>query len=220
MPNWCYIDFTVSGRSQDISRFREAVRGGEKGEIPFDFNRLGAAPPVPTELSNTINDGGVAFAVYYGDAESVLRCRWVQNLGIASVEQLREHFDADPKHRATADLWRANIEKYGVPTLCEWRSLHWGTDRNAFDADIAENGAGSLRVTFETAWDFPTPIFEKLVAEFPTLIFEGSAEEPNTEMYISFRGCNGEFRWQEDHDALKAAAAIFEDPDAISVVTA
>jgi hypothetical protein len=192
----------------------------KKEKYRLDFNRLVAVPPVPTELSNTSNDGRIAFEVYYGDAESILRYRWVQNLGIANVEQLRKHFDADPMHRATADLWRANIENYGVPTWCEWRSLHWGTDRNAFDVDIADNGDGSLRVTFETAWDFPTPIFEKLVAEFPTLIFEGSAEEPNTEMYISFQGCNGQFRWQEDHDARKAAAAIFEDPDATSVATA
>jgi hypothetical protein len=31
MPNWCYTDFTVSGPAEDITRFREAVRGTEDG---------------------------------------------------------------------------------------------------------------------------------------------------------------------------------------------
>jgi hypothetical protein len=100
------------------------------------------------------------------DAKSVLEYQWVKNLGIATVEQLREHFDADPKHRATADAWAANIEKYGAPNWYEWRCQHWGTKWNACDAEVTDNGDGSLHVQFNTAWSFPFPIFEKLVGGF------------------------------------------------------
>jgi hypothetical protein len=101
MPNWCCTDFIVSDLAEDISRFRETVLGcdGDK-EIPFDFNRL---DPMPSELQDTVPDFGTAHAVYYGDAELILEYARVKRLEIATVEQLREHFHSDPKHRTTAD---------------------------------------------------------------------------------------------------------------------
>ena len=127
----------------------------------------------------------------------MLEYPWVIKLGIETVEKLREHFDADPKHRARADQYKANIEKYGAPTWHEWCFEHWGTKGNACDAKVADNGDGRLHISFDTAWGFPLPIIEKLVADFPTLKFEGS----------------GEFVWGEDHDAREAAAKEFEDED-------
>ena len=59
----------------------------------------------------------MAYDVYYGNAKPMLAYHWIKDLGIETVEQLREHFDADPKNRATADQYKANIEKYGAPAL-------------------------------------------------------------------------------------------------------
>jgi hypothetical protein len=70
------------------------------------------------------------------------------------------------------------MEKYGVRSWYEWSIQHWGTKWNAFYAEVTDNGDGSLHVKFETAWSFPFPIFEKLVSDFPTLDFDGSACEP------------------------------------------
>jgi hypothetical protein len=212
MPNWCCTDFIVSGPAEDIARFREAVRGcdGDK-EIPFDFNRL---DPMPLELRDTVQDFGTAYTVYYGDAKSVLEYPWVKRLEIETVEQLREHFDADPKRRATADEWKTNIEKYGAPNWYEWHRQHWGTKWNAYDAEVTDNGDGSLHVQFDTAWSFPFPIFERLVGDFPTLNFEGSAEEPGMDIFITFEGRNGKFTWEEDQEAREAwDAAMLEDED-------
>src|SRR6266404_7505039 len=218
MPNWCYTDFNVSGPCEDITRFREAVRGSDdSGETPFDFDRL---IPMPSELGGTIADSGTAYEAYYGDAERILGYPWVKSLKIETVEQLQNHFDADPKRRTTADGWKANIDKYGAPTWYEWRCEHWGTKWNACDAEVSDNGDGSLRVNFETAWSFSFPIFRKLAADFPTLVIEGSAEEPNMEIYITFEGRNGEFTWQDDDEAREAAAAAFEEEEESQEVTA
>jgi hypothetical protein len=219
MPNWCYTDFNVFSPSEDITRFREAVCGSDdSGETSFDFNRL---IPMPSELRGTIADFGTAYDVYYGDAEPMLRYPWVKNLGIETVEKLREHFDADPKHRATADQWKSNIEKYGAPTWYEWSCKYWGTKWNACDAEVTDNGDGSLHVQFDTAWSFPFPIFEKLLAAFPQMVLEGSAYEPNCEFYIKFEGRNGQFTCEDDEDARKAAAlAELEDENESVEVTA
>ena len=217
MPNWCYTDFNVSGPCEDITRFREAIRGSDdSGETPFDFNRL---VPMPSALGGTIADSGTAYKVYHGDAQPILEYPWVKNLKIETVEQLRTHFDADPKHRTTADQWNANIEKYGAPTWYEWRCEHWGTKWNACDAEITDNVDGSLHVQFDTAWSFPFPIFEKLVAAFPQLFFEGSAYEPNFDFFIKFEGRSGDFTCEDDDDARKANA-VFEDEDESLEVTA
>ena len=211
MPNWCYTDFTVSGPTEDITRFREAVRGTEDGvATPFDFNRL---IPMPFELLETIDDFGTAYNVYYGEAEPILEYAWVKNLGIKTVEQLRERFNADPQRRATADAWKTNVEKYGAPTWCEWRCEHWDTKWNACGAKVTDIGDGSLHVQFDTAWSFPFPIFETVVSAFPQLLFEGSAYEPNFDFYIKFEGRNGEYDFEDDDQARKAAAAEYEEED-------
>jgi hypothetical protein len=204
----------------DIARFRETVRGYDgDNEIPFDFNRL---DPMPSELQDTVADFGTSYNVYYGDAERILGYQWVKNLGIETVEQLREHFDADhPKHRATADEWKANIEKYGAPTWYEWSCEHWGTKWNSCDAEVTVNSDGSLHVKFDTAWSFPLPIFEKLVGDFQTLTFEGSAEEPGMQIFITFVGRNGKFTCEEDQEAREAwDAAMLEDEDESTELTA
>jgi hypothetical protein len=211
MPSWCYTDFTVSGPTEEVTRFREAVRGSDdSGETPFDFDRV---IPMPSELLETINDAGTAYDVYYGNAEPMLSYPWVKDLGISTVEALREHFDADPKHRATAEQWKANIDRYGAPTCYEWRCEHWDTKWNACYAEVTENGDGSLHVQFDTAWSFAFPIFEKLVVEFPSLVFEGSAYEPNVDFYITFEGRNGKFACEDDEEAREAAAAELEEEE-------
>lgn len=111
----------------------------------------------------------------------------------------------------STDQWKANIEKYGAPTWYEWRCEHWGTKWNACDAEVRDNGDASLHVKFDTAWSFPLPIFKKLVVDFPTLTFEGSAEEPNMEIFIRFEARSGEFAWEEDREAREAAAAALEE---------
>jgi hypothetical protein len=207
MPNWCYTDFSVSGPAEHITRFREAVRGADdEGETPFDFNRL---IPMPSELHDTHADLGTAYEVYYSD-EPTRDDLCIKNLGIETADQLREHFDAEPKHRETADQWRANIQKYGAPTWYEWRCGHWGTKWNAYHPEIADNEDGSLHASFDTAWSFPFPIFQELVAAFPQLLFEGLAYEPSCDFHITFEGRSGKFTCKDDPDSREAAAAAYE----------
>ena len=76
---------------------------------------------------------------------------------------------------------------------------------------------GSLHVQFDTAWSFPFPIFEKVVAAFPQLLFEGSAYEPNCDFFITFEGRSGEFTCEDDDDARKADAAFEDEGESLEV---
>lgn len=87
-----------------------------------------------------------------------------------------------------------------------WASEHWGTKWNAFDLDM-QVSEDRIWFQFTTAWDFPTPVFEALAAEFPTLVFAGSSYEDNGgfELLGEFNGADdwgpGKIDWGgSDHD--------------------
>ena len=69
--------------------------------------------------------------------------------------------------------------------------------------------------------ELPVSDRRKAGGGFSTLSFEGSAEEPNMEIFITFEGRNGNFTWEEDQEARKAwDAAMLEDEDESTEVTA
>lgn len=75
-----------------------------------------------------------------------------------------------------------------------WAVRNWGTKWLAFDVYAVEQEPGSLWFQFTTAWDFPSAAFEAIAAEFPKLVFEGSAYEENHE--FEFEGqFNGDRPW-------------------------
>ncbi|MEL7691481.1 hypothetical protein [Citromicrobium bathyomarinum] len=73
-----------------------------------------------------------------------------------------------------------------------WAVENWGTKWTGFDVDVWDYPDGSLHFQFTTAWDFPTPVLEAIAAEFPALVFDGSAyEEDNAFQYTGqFNGDN------------------------------
>jgi hypothetical protein len=59
--------------------------------------------------------------------------------------------------------------------------------------------------------ELPVSDRRKAGGGFSTLSFEGSAEEPNMEIFITFEGRNGKFTWDEDQEAREGwDAAMLE----------
>jgi hypothetical protein len=146
MTDLMYIGLTVSGPTEEITRFKEAVRGQGKdgGHIIIDFSRL---IPIP------------------------------QGITAPSTPKLR-------------------IDDHQVNYSPSWCERNWGASSNALLTEVLEDSAGVFWVQFD-ATDFPDRIFEKMVASFPELVFEGSAFENVEEFYMTFEGRNGQFTWQE-----------------------
>jgi hypothetical protein len=142
--------FDMHGTAEELTRFREFVSGDDHGcATVFDFNKL---IPMPPELWSTTDDGGAAYTIYYGDAaERMLELCWVKEANITTVEELRDHLDTkNPELRATADRWKANMEKYGAGGWYDWSCEYWGTKWNACYAEVWSNPGGSLHVQFDT----------------------------------------------------------------------
>lgn len=73
----------------------------------------------------------------------------------------------------------------------DWAVEQWGVVWSAIDLDCRFDD-DNVWFQFTTAWDFPTPVFEALAAEFPGLVFAGSAYEESHEFELvgEFNGAN------------------------------
>lgn len=57
--------------------------------------------------------------------------------------------------------------KYGFENWLDWRSVNWGTTREAWGTGISDEG-----LSFTTAWETPLPIFEKIAELNPDAWFQ------------------------------------------------
>jgi hypothetical protein len=64
---------------------------------------------------------------------------------------------------------------------------------------------GELRFRFDTAWDFPTPVFEKLAEMFPTLCFRCVCFDEMS----NFAG-RGAFNGEPPFEYMEATDELFE----------
>jgi hypothetical protein len=77
-----------------------------------------------------------------------------------------------------------------------WAVENWGTKWDAQNLMLRRGEPGRVGFQFDTAWDFPFPVFDALADEFPTLVFRGSAIEDNKA--FAYRGhFNGPDDWDE-----------------------
>jgi len=52
------------------------------------------------------------------------------------------------------------------PNWLDWNRENWGTKWNAYSTEIITNDNDTLELTFQTAWNIPTPIIEALFEVF------------------------------------------------------
>lgn len=78
--------------------------------------------------------------------------------------------------------------------LESWAVENWGTKWPGSDVDVTTDPDGSLYFQFTTPWDFPTPVFEAIAAEFPGLVFEGSSYEEDDAFQYTGQ-INGDNSW-------------------------
>jgi len=151
MPNWCENELYVSGRKDDLKRFKEMAKG-KNGDL--DFNSF---IPYPEEWQKLDE-------AYWGSMKKLNELN--QKLKKAESE------DEKQKIRKTiAEVKRNMPEKDGYNNGgYEWCCKNWGTKWNACNVELTEEKR-SLIYAFDTAWSPPCPVVLKMSEMFPNLLF-------------------------------------------------
>jgi len=187
MPNHVTTRCRVSGSRSDLREFRERVF--TEGQLDFE-----SIIPRPAILSATTSGSctQVAKAIVNDPAAlrkaENLRLQFdlhIKNETPEAAEQLPHILDtirmSDARIRAR-DLKRSfkgalklatisaeAFRRTGYYDWYDWSCENWGTKWNAYSTVIETDQPEYLEFTFDTAWSFPEPVFERIAAEFPKL---------------------------------------------------
>lgn len=205
MPNHVKSELRIEAdtkeRVEEVMRF---IDGGDTGDkfdphLYIDFRKI---IPMPATLN--IGDGsrltdGMKFLEQPSEAR--------KNRGL-NPEYVR-------KCVRLAKIAKYNKSKYGFSTWYDWRNYFWGTKWNAYESDLLDEGF----ITFNTAWNAPKPIIEKLSELFPDVCFTLHYADEDVGYNCGYRIYKGgelkESEEFEDHDeAIRFACEILGyDPD-------
>lgn len=159
--------------------FKETARAegndakGNPFSLPIKFDSF-LRVPRSLYISTAL---GISFDVYYGDWEAVANIDWIKKefYGIKPltremlIDIVEEHF---PKFsRQEADIRKKNLDLYGATDWFDWSLKNWGTSQDVDNPQLISEDE-SLIYTFETNWNPPIVLIQKLTTIFPLLQFE------------------------------------------------
>ncbi len=184
MPNHVTTRCIVTGPQPEIARFRELIFRFHDGDQILDFNEV-----IPMPLA--IRDSEASPKWEQAAELLLIRSDTLSNsrgLSPINVERIRAdvglpepapmsyvaaaYLEKHPDEEAAGKRRLLNIAETGYSDWYDWSCANWGTKWNSYFFGTDESGHGRLCFHFDTAWSFPTPIFEKLATMFPTLRFE------------------------------------------------
>lgn len=181
MPN--HIFNTIKFKKEDRKKFEKFME-----EDRLDFNKL---VPMPKELEKIGGD--------CGEKEEILK-EWEEftkevQINPSNVDEYIEKFrnavkaepkkypesaksvNLEPEEREWGGIFVPDFQyqmyriagkvKYGFSSWYYWRLENWETKWNAYETDFDEE-----YLHFQTAWDTPLPIFEKMVSLNPDTWFQ------------------------------------------------
>ena len=195
MPNWVYNNLTVS------KKVWNEIKGKDEdgNENTFSFNNIIPKPVILDEITagsdevesivyyktNRMTDGRTPEEVYLEIWDAIKKMNIFYGLG--TVERAFERLVPDENGKLLWDktpdevyefgkkYWEC-YEQYGHCDWYSWSIANWGTKWGACDVDVEED-EDEVHIFFTTAWDYPQPIFDKLIEMFPDETISGRCEE-------------------------------------------
>lgn len=160
MPNW--TTNAIACHEDDLRRILD-----DEGRV--DFNRIVPRPEGLDVTSGSVERVALAYAAAAakGDERGM-------HEALERLPQFFQQGDGPAQRIETAEdlarvagIYADNIRKYGASTWYNWCIENWGTKWNACETHTIDLGGGWDLVTFDTAWDAPSPEFvEKLFNGF------------------------------------------------------
>lgn len=181
MPNHIYN--TIRFKKEDRKKFEKFME-----EDCFDFNKL---VPMPQELDKMGGDHGEVKGIMK-EWEEFTKDVLITSLNVDEyIEKFRnevcenpekypkssEAVNLEPEEREWSGIFVPDFQyqmyriagkvKYGFSSWYYWSIENWGTKWNAYETDFEEE-----YLYFQTAWDTPLPIFEKIAELNPDTWFQ------------------------------------------------
>lgn len=141
MPNHIANIITINESDEKVQKFLEAVKSEDS---LFDFNKIIPRPEGLDIESSSSGESGMRFLL--GDKAAL------------------DLYDSERKEQAIrlGAKYLVNKALYGAKDWYDWNRWHWGTKWNAYEIEIDGN-----QIRFNTAWNAPDPIYQKLAEMFP-----------------------------------------------------
>lgn len=185
MPNHVTTKCEVRGNASDVVAFRaKAFTTNSEGGKPYEFFDFGKFVPMPDAvpqddtssdtpniLAILIRSHGIAALwqeMRRWDREDKLGdWKGLFGYGDGEIEERLEAFRPGcvARARAMARCYAAT----GYKDWYDWSVANWGSKWNSYQLDI--KAAEPLSFEFQSAWSFPTPVFEAIAKQHPELSF-------------------------------------------------
>jgi hypothetical protein len=194
MPHHVTTRCVVTGLASEVERFKQsAFRMSPNQQRHFDFNAFIPMPALiaATKNGNVATEGAALVALVRAPVRPGLRGFFQERFLTRRCErQLRRDRNAHMRkalampHQAFREVAQAWLNEHpdyaeqgekrlqaiaetGFADWHDWSVHHWGTKWNAYDLRVTKEYP--LEFSFDTAWDFPEPVFKTITREFPSL---------------------------------------------------
>lgn len=173
MPNWVENHLCLNGEPEQIHKLMETVQMDRFGLGTIDFNKI---IPMPESLniesgSRTI-DGLKAYKAYISvfTLGGTINMDKLLNPPPESEKAfLDKRTDIDPDVFQLGKQAYQNQLLYGAKDWYDWCNLYWNTKWNACGYEDGHDYSQGDCLWFQTAWDRPEPVIEKLSEMFPDI---------------------------------------------------
>lgn len=81
-----------------------------------------------------------------------------------------------------------------------WCCNNWGTKWGTYNGQGMKRTKNRLFVSFNSAWAPPTPVIEKLAADYPQLTFIAKSYEQGCAFKLDYKLKNGDYIRKDEHD--------------------
>lgn len=156
VTNFLYINAPEERRKEVLAAIK-----GDAEEQYIDFNKIIKMPESLNIESGSRGEDGMRYIELMG--KSYLTSgeeTWINKFDARYKDEERE------KVLEMGRTYLNNLANYGCKTWYEWSRRMWGTKWNAYDQEY-----DGEKISFNTAWNSPDPIFEELSRMFPDVEF-------------------------------------------------
>lgn len=201
MPNHCQNNLTVTGDSEQLQRFIQAITKEPDKDGNISIKQL---VPMPEALEGTQSptpespEPNPHWAVSL--AEGKITQEWHDEL----CEKQRTRYEAGVKAKAET----------GYSNWLDWTHDNWGTKWGDYDDYVEIHGDGSVEIGYMTAWGpFDEKFWHKVSAMFPGLEFLIVYDEPGMCFAGSEKFVNGKTVYSEYINDTTQIISMPEDPN-------